>query len=372
MAAMMSFALFGFNFVKADEIATISLDGQFEDWKDVPTLLTNVETWYPNFKGQTYYWNNDTDSWQTTELPNACMYNEGRALDLGKIKFANDTNYLYFYWEKNSDYMNYFWKTFPDSTDPDKMNTIDEQGFTSTPVTKYSDVAQSEPPCLGETIYNPVTYNHDMVFSFDTNLDNKADYYLILNIIAPQGTPGSAYQYSVFSYIYKDNGNGIYDGMLSEIGVVTLGDYAQFPSATACQNGVCQEGRIKINTVFTDLGLKWGSSILVNYEAHSSTKLFSTAKALYSFNKSNKLGLKILQPKKKTQTTKKKSIVFQGKVKKESKVTIYLNKKKVYQSQLAGTFSELAPLKKGVNTIVVKAQKGKQKVTMGVVVVKKK
>lgn len=359
----------GLNFTKADEITTITLNGEFSDWKDVPTLLTNVETWYPDFldKGATYYWNNERDGWQTEPIDNTCMYNEGRALDLGTIKFANDSNYLYFYWEKNSDYMNYFWKTFPN--DPNN-NTIDEQGFTSTPVTRYSDVAQSDPPCLGETIYNPTTYDHDMVYAFDTNLDMKNDYYLVMNVIAPIGTSGSDYQYSVTSYIYKDNGNGVYDTRGTEILLSELGsEYEQWPSNVACQNGVCQEGRIKINTFFTDLGLKWGSAVLVNYEAHSPTKLYGTAKSIYSFNKNNKLGLKITFPKKLRTTTKSKATLLSGKVKKGSKITIYVNGKKK-QSFTAGAakFTKKVSLKKGNNVVIVKAKLGKKKVTKGVLI----
>ncbi|MEW6407649.1 MAG: hypothetical protein AB1465_03085 [Patescibacteria group bacterium] len=372
MVAIFTFTLSGgFYFAKADEITTIKLDGQFDDWQDVPTLLTHTESWYPNFMGQIYYWNNDTNVWQTEELPNACMYNEGRSLDLGKIKFANDANYLYFYWEKNSDYTNFFWKTFPN--DPNNY-TIDEQSFLSDPVTKLDPVSQSSPPCLGETIFLPVYFNHDKVFAFDTNLDGKFDYYLVLNINIPQGTQSASMDTTVTSLIYQDDGNGIYDDRDTETLVTNLGtDFTMEVSATPCQNGVCQEGKIKINEFFTDLGIKWGSTIWTAYESHSGSKLFSTAKALYSFNKNNKLGLKITSPKKKSVTTKKKSIVFKGRIKKESKITVYRNKKKVYQSsKFKGKFSELVPLKKGTNIIIVKAQKGRQKVTKGVVVKRKK
>lgn len=373
MVAIFTFTLSGgFYFAKADEIATIKLDGQFTDWKDVPTLLTHTQSWYPNLKGTIYYWNNDTDSWQTEALPNACMYNDGRSLDLGKIKFANDSNYLYFYWEKNSDYMDYFWRAKPGTDD----YVIDEASFSTGPVPTLPDsqTNQSSPPCAGEIIYNPADYDHDMVYAFDTNLDRKSDYYLVLNIFAPKGSPGAAFSYTVTSYMYKDNGNGIYDGRTTETLISDLGtDYEQYPSATSCQNGVCQEGRIKINTFFTDLGIKWGESVLVNYEAHSFAGLFKTKKSIYSFNKKNKLGLTITSPSKLRSEVKDKKVTIKARVKSGSKIRIYVNgKKKASFLATSKKFSRQVSLKKGLNIVIVKAKKGKQKVIKGVLIKRKK
>ncbi len=371
---VMCLTLSGFQTARASETTTITLDGQFTDWANVPTLLTNKETWYPDFlnKGATYYWNNDTDAWQTEALDNACMYNEGRALDLGTIKFANNADYLYFYWEKNSDYMNYFWKTFPNDSN---NTTIDEASFTSGPVSTLPDAQanQSSPPCANETIYNPANYDHDMVYALDTNLDLKNDYYLVMNIVAPQGTPGSDYSYAVTTYIYQDNGDGIYNGRGTETLVSNLGsDYEQYPSAGLCKNGVCQEGRVKINTFFTDLGLKWGSSVIVNYEAHSAAKLYSTKKSVYTFNKKNKFGLRVTAPKQSFVKTTKKSIILNGTLKKAAKVNIFRNKKQVYKLANGKKFSKTIALKKGRNVIKIKAQNGSKKFAKVLVIVRTK
>lgn len=372
LTAVLAFTFFGVNLVSADEIATIKLDGSFDDWKDISSLLTHTESWYPDLMGQIYYWNNDTDVWQTEALDNdnACMYNEGRSLDLGTIKFANDANYLYFYWEKNSDYTNFFWKTFPN--DPNNY-TIDEQSFAPDPVTKLDPINQSSPPCEGETIFLPIYFDHDKVFSFDTNLDGKFDYYLVLNVTIPQGTSSASMDTTVASLIYQDDGNGSYDSRTTETLITNLGtDFTMEVSATPCQNGVCQEGKIKINQFFADLGIKWGSTVWTAYESHSGSKLFSTAKVLYSFNKKNSLGLKITQPAKRKTTTKKSQITVQGTTKKDARISIYLNGKRVAKTEMTQEFSKTLNLKKGTNIIIVKAQAGKKKVTKAVQVKRKK
>jgi hypothetical protein len=115
----------------------------------------------------------------------------------------------------------------------------------------------------------------------------------------------------------------VYDGRTgaeADVLVSVLGsDYQQYPSTVACENGVCQEGRIKIDKFFTDLGIKWGTSAIIGYEAHSQSRLFKSAKTIYDFNKKkkNKLGLQISKPAKKFVKTNKKSIDFEGEVAKE-------------------------------------------------------
>lgn len=348
---------------------TITLDGEFSEWENVPTLLTHERTPYPNFLGTTYYWNNDTDQWQMEALDNACMYNEGRSLDLTRIKFANNSNYLYFYWEKTSDYTNYFWKINPD--DPDD-NSLDEQSFAAGLVTIISDVLASTPPCLGESIYLPVEFNHDKVFKFDTNLDGSYDYYLVMNIYIPYGTVNASVDDVITTDIYRDDGNGLYDGRDVEALATELGsDYEMEVSATACADGVCQEGRLGLSTFFEDIGVTWGDAIWVGYESHSDDPLFRTAKSLYAFNKNNSLDLAITTPKK-NKVTHNKKITVSGEVKEGSVIRIFVNGERQYKvTAMDGTYSKLITLKKGANAVVVKAKKGEKSVVQAVKVRRK-
>lgn len=367
LGAMVLLVLVGVT--NAKEIKTIKLDGSFSDWKNVPILLSRTQAQYPDFSGRTYYWNNDTDAWQTEALSDACMYNASRSLDLSKIKFANNKNYLYFYWEKNSDYTNYYWKTFPDDAD---SNVVDEQSLSPNGV-ETDPLNVRVPPCLGENLYLPVAFDHNKVFGFDTDLDMKFDYYLVLNIKIPDKTMNASIDTTVTSYIYKDKGNGRWDGAANEKLVTNLGsDFQMEVSATPCKNGVCQEGRIKINEFFTDLKIDWGDAVIVNYEAFSS-RLFKTKRSVYAFNKKNKLGLKITWPKKRRMTAKKKKMVLRGKVKKGSTIKIYVNgkKKAVFKTDSKKFDTGKIKLPKKKNVIVIKAKKGKKKVVKGVFVKRK-
>lgn len=362
----------GFNFAAADEIASIKIDGDMSEWRDVPTLLTRTMHENPPFKGTTYYWNNETDSWQTEAIDNACFYNETTSLDLGRIKFANDADNLYFAWTKRGDYYDIYWLSKYNGADYLNIGAImDGPITTADPVNK-----EINPPCLGEYLNLPINYNHDMVFAFDTNLDLKNDYYLVMNFYSPILAPGEYPISTVTSYIYQDNSDGVYnkdeETLLTDLG----SDFEIMASVVPVYSGdVHQEGRVKINTLFTDLGIKWGSTVLVNYEAHSPSKLFSSAKTVYSFNKSNKLGLKILSPKtKKERTVKKtqKTINIKASVKRESKISIYVNRKKVARFTVKGKFSKKIQLKKGVNVVIIKAKRDKGLVKKSMLITRKK
>ena len=355
----------GANMVKAETVnTTITMDGDMSDWDNVPALISE-DAPDPTLENSTdlsttYYWDHDSLSWLEGIDETACMYNDMRPLKVYTLKFANDGDYMYFYWMRKTDHMDYFW------VDGENLS---EQGFSTDPVT--INEFDSTPPCEGDLIYNPADYDHDIIFSFDTNLDGNFDYYLVMNITAPQGTPGVEYSYTVNSYIYQDDGSGIYDGMDVETLVADLGaDYEQHPSWAGCNNGVCQEGRLAINSFFTDLGITWGDAVWVRSEAHSDSSWISS-KSLYSFNKNNKLKLKINTPKN-NKYTYKKNITLSGTVKNGSRIKVYINgERKNNFISGNGLFEKVISLKKGANAVVVKAKKGETVITKAVKVRRK-
>ncbi|MFH1537118.1 MAG: hypothetical protein ABID45_03960 [Patescibacteria group bacterium] len=345
----------------AGSVTDITLDGDMSDWDDVSYLIQEealISFTDSYATGNTYYWNNDTDAWQTEAIEEACMYNEATPLKLTGYKLANNTNYIYFYWERNTDWMNYFWLV------PGTEDMRDEQSFDDDPVDLTNPVIISDPPCLGESLYNPANYDHDMVFSFDTNLDGEYDYYMVQNVIAPQGSAGQGYSYTVNTYIYQDNGDGTYDGQETETLVEDLGnDYEQFPDETnTCPYGVCQEGRIDKSKFFDDLDLQWGDTVQVRYEAYSD-RLWRTSANLYTFNRHNNLRFQLNTPTNKKKISKKK-VTVSGTVKKGSRITVLVNgHRKARFTTSKKSFSKKVKIKQGWNYVVVKAKKGSNKVT---------
>ncbi|MFH1537115.1 MAG: hypothetical protein ABID45_03945 [Patescibacteria group bacterium] len=355
-SAIISVFLFFFAFsASAGTLTTIEMDGDLSDWDDVPALI-DKEAPSPTLEnstaiGITHYWDHDTLSWiEGMPLEDSCLYNDMRPLKVYTMKFANDADYMYFYWMRKTDYMDYFWVD---------GETLSEQSFSSDPV-EINEFG-STPPCLGDTIYNPADFDHDMIFSFDTNLDGAYDYYLIMNVAALAGTPGQAFNYTVTSYIYQDDGNGSYDDRATETLVEELGDnYEQYPGT--CVNGVCQEGRISMSNFFNDLGLNWNDTIQVRYEAHSQD-FWMTGANLYSFNQHNKLKFKLNTPVNKKRTNKKK-VKISGLVKKGSRITILVNgNRKARFTTNTKAFSKKVKVKKGWDYIIVKAKKGSNTVT---------
>ncbi|MFH1781524.1 MAG: hypothetical protein ABH835_02845 [Patescibacteria group bacterium] len=340
----------------AGTITTIEMDGDMSDWDNVPALI-DKEAPQPTLEnstsiGTTHYWDHDSLSWaEGVPAENACMYNDMRPLKVYTVKFANDTNYMYFYWKRKTDFMDYFWED---------GETLSEAGFTGEPVEENE--FGSVPPCLGDTIYNPADFNHDMVFSFDTNLDGLYDYYLVMNVIAPEGAPGEAYDYSVNSYIYQDSGSGIYEGRDNEILVEDLGDnYEQYPSSSGCPNGVCQEGRIAMSKFFDDLELSWNDTVQVQYDA-SSEVAWHTAANLYSFNRHNHLKFKLTNPANR-KTVHNKKVRIKGTIKKGTRLTVLVNgSRKARFTTSTKSFDKKVRVKKGWNNIIVKAKKGSNKV----------
>lgn len=340
---------------QAGTVTTIEMDGDLSDWEDVPALI-DKEAPSPTLEnsttiGTTYYWDHGTLSWvEGMPLENSCLYNDMQPLKVYTMKFANDADYMYFYWMRKTDYMNYFWVD---------GKTLSEASFSSDPVEENE--FGSIPPCVGDTIYNPADFDHDMVFSYDTNLDGNYDYYLVMNVVAPAGTAGQAYDYDVNSYIYQDSGDGDYDGRETEILVEDLGsDYEQYPGT--CVNGVCQEGRISMSKFFDDLKLSWNDTVQVRYEAHSADS-WMTGANLYSFNRHNNLNFRLNTPTNKKRVNKNK-VSVSGSVEKGSIITVLVNgDRKARFTTVAKSFNKKVAINEGWNYIVVKAKKSGDKVT---------
>ncbi|MDD3487420.1 MAG: peptidoglycan-binding domain-containing protein [Candidatus Moranbacteria bacterium] len=258
---VLSFAL-SFSFGQAK---TITMDGEFDDWSNVPILVDDSITGYP-YSGTIYHFDNSSNSWVVGSDTGACMYTANRALDVGQLKITNDENYLYILWQRGSDFLNYYWR---------RGDATEEYQFSSS-----AAPSDNSNPCAGEIVTAPVDFNHDLVLSIDKDKDGSYDYYLVINVSFSTGAYGS---YDTAGYIYEDNGNGTYDRS-EETLLTTFGtqEYDVSPSASAVMASVLQEVRMDIGEIFDKLDLDWGESVYVRYEAHSSAT-DQTDSAQYTF-----------------------------------------------------------------------------------------
>ena len=246
---------------------TITMDGSFDDWNDIPLLIRDDIADYP-YTGTRYYYNLSANAWQTSAISGTRMYTADRALDVGELKLTNDADYLYILWKRGSDFMNYYWG---------QKDVINEIGFSNS-----AAIAYQSNPCEGKVITAPADFNHDMVLSVDKDKNGSYDYYLVINISFAQGSVGD---YDTAGYIYKDNGNGTY-ARSEETLLETFGsnEFELSCSKASVNKAVLQEVKMDIGEIFSSLDLNWGDSVNVRYEAHSDNSDITSA-AEYIFEK---------------------------------------------------------------------------------------
>jgi len=344
---------------------TINVDGIFTDWDDVTTLVdetdfTGQSSEY-SANGTTYYYNTTTDQWQTTDPGgNACKVNYDYMVAVDFIKMTNDNNYLYLLWERGTDFMDFRW-----DSDGGGGNYY-VYSSTAVPATAPDGEFSGTPPCAGHVLTAPVAFDHDMVISVDKDKNGTYDYYLVINVQYPQGWSGGSY--TTAGYVYEDNGNGTYDGRGTETLKTTFADAGfDIGISAASYTGVRQEWRMSINDIFADLGIDWGDSVNVRYEAHSTGSDVSEAKS-YTFARGREAKLKVSVKKR----VKKSTVRVSGKAYKNSTVKVYVNGENLGDIRVTkkGKFAKRVQLQKGTNTIQVfasHATKGTKNVTKTVI-----
>lgn len=325
---------------------TIDVDGSFSDWDDVATLVDeggfSGSSSEFSADGTTYYFNTATDSWQTTEISGACKVNYDYMLSVDFLKMTNDNNYLYLLWERGTDFMDFRWED-------GNYYVYSSSVPTSAPNGEFAGT----PPCAGHAITAPIAFDHDMVISVDKDKDGDYDYYLVVNIQYPAGWDFSS-SYDTTGYILEDNGNGAYDGISSENMKTTFGGAGfEIGISAASHVGVRQEWKMSVDQIFTDLGLDWGDSVNVRYEAHSLNPSDTTPVEAFTFAKDKALKLKVNNKKR----TRKSSIRINGKTARGATVEISVNGEDqgTVSVSRGGTFHKRVNLAMGANSIRVDA-----------------
>lgn len=330
---------------------TITVDGDFSDWDNVATLVdeggfsgSSAEF---SASGTTYYYNTATDAWQTSEIPGVCKVNYDYMLAVDFLKMTNDNNYLYLLWERGTDFTDFRW----DSGDGGGNYYIFS---TAVPSSAPNNEFTGTPPCAGHTITAPIAFDHDMVISVDKDNDGDYENYLVINITFPEGSYADGDMYEATGLILEDNGNGAYDGISSETRKTTFGGAGfEIGISAASHVGVRQEWKMSVDQIFTDLGLEWGDSVNVRYEAHSLSPSDTTPVEAFTFTKDKVLKLKVSAKKK----VRKSSVRINGKTARGATVKIYVdgNDQGTVSVNKGGTFHKRVSLAKGSNTIRIDA-----------------
>lgn len=348
---------------------TVTMDGTYSDWDDVSALVdepefsSNINEYTAH--GTTYYFNTDTDAWQTTSLGLAsCKANYERMIEINLLKLSNDENYLYGLWERGSDFPVYRY----DSSNSN-LDSAEYEYFSNDPAPADNPVlpGNTDPPvpnpCAGYILKTPAAFDHDMVISIDKDKNGTWDYYLVINVTFPKDHVYTNYQENEFQatsgYIYQDNGNGEYDGRASETLLTNLGSSSEGEQSFFIagnleeHQGMRQEWRMSINSIFSDLGISWGSEVNVRYEAHSENPTDVTEAVSYKFT----LGTVKLTAKAKKKV-KRSKVLVSGKTTKKASVSIAVNGGNSVSARVArnGKYRVFATLPViGANTIVVTA-----------------
>lgn len=337
---------------------TIAVDGNFSDWDDVATLVDEEDFTGSaaefSASGTTYYFNTTTNSWQTSDPGNACKVNYEYMLAVDFIKMTNDNNYLYLLWERGTDFMDYRWET----------GNYYTFSASVAPATAPNGEFSAAPPCAGHVITAPVAFDHDMVISVDKDKNGTYDYFLVINVQYPEGWSADGSGYNTTGYIFEDNGNGSYDGRSSETLKTTFGDGGFEVGISSASNiGVRQEWKMSINDLFSDMGITWGDSVNVRYEAHSTASDVSEAKA-YAFEHNKVVKLKVKAKKR----TRNSTVRVNGRTKKNAAVKVFVNGEDQGAIRVTGggRFAKRVNINMGSNTIRVEAAhatKGSKSVT---------
>lgn len=351
-------------FPMASQAKTITVDGVFTDWDDVATLVDEAD-----FTGQssefsaaspTYYFSTATDSWSTTDPgTNVCKVNYNYMIAVDFIKLTNDNNYLYMLWERGTDFTDFHW----DSDGGGGNYYI--YSATAVPTTAPHNEFSGTPPCAGHVITAPVAFDHDMVISIDKDKNGAYDYYLVINVQYPQGWSADEQGYDTTGYVLQDNGNGAYDGIASETLKTTFGDDGfEVGISASSYVGVRQEWKMSINDIFADLGINWGDSVDVRYEAHSLNPSDTSEVKPYTFSQDKTIKLKVNNKKK----ARKASARLNGKTAKGATVKVYVNGVDAGTISVSkgGTFHKRVNLQKGANTVRIfssHATKGTKNIT---------
>lgn len=326
---------------------TIDVDGDFSDWDNVATLVdeggfsgSSAEF---SASGTTYYYNTATDAWQIGEISGACKVNYDYMLAVDYLKMTNDNNYLYFLWERGTDFMDFRWEdgNYYVYSSPVPSSAPNNE-FTGTP------------PCAGHAVTAPIAFDHDMVISVDKDKNGTYDYYLVINIQYPQGWSFNNQQYDTIGYILEDNGNGAYDGISSETMKTTFnGAGFEVGISAASHVGVRQEWKMSVDKIFEDLDINWGDSVNVRYEAHSLSPSDTTSVEAFTFTKDKVLKLKVSNKKR----TRKSSVRINGKTARGATVKIFVNgnDQGTVSVNKGGTFHKRVSLTKGSNAIRIDA-----------------
>ena len=242
------------------EPGTIIIDSDLSEWESIPTLITDDFSVVPQ---TVYYWDTAAGDWTTTDPGyDTEMANFEECLDLQLLKLAHDPDNLYLMWERRDDFTNYY-----------TGNGLEREYY----------VYSNERPV-------PVTIDHDLVLSFDTDRSGKYDHYLVFTIWWTEGAcgdgPGCEGVYTVTAKIFAESGtDGVYSGKDTETLLKDFSDVDfEVGPTEGCDGCVRQEIRTDLGDIFTYMNIEWNETVIVRYDAYSDL-IDSSPPAGYTFDR---------------------------------------------------------------------------------------
>lgn len=231
--------------------ATITVDNDFSDWANVPSLATGTE----NITG-TNYWLVD-GAWTTTEpAVDTLVINQEKMMDILDFRLTNDDTNMCVMMQAVYPFM---------MAKNETTNAFYPFGY---PLT--FDPATGQP--LTFVPGAPADFNHDMVLSFDTNNDDKFDYYGATNFSWSVGSSGKNAM-TVVRTIYQDDGDGIYTPATDTVISSVTNPEGSVSAAVILDAGqTLTENRMETCQPMGDAGLFFlnvGDTVKVRLETHS-------------------------------------------------------------------------------------------------------
>ncbi len=238
---------------------TITIDGNFSDWNNVPNFITDSN---PITNKTTYYWNTATGAWQTTDPGYAADHvSYEDSLDLRTMKMAHDDTHVYF------------------------LQEFVQPMFSYTNAAGYFQPFDASRPA-------PAAFDHKQIFSFDIGRDGDYDYYVVPSTIWVSGATNFS-QLSMHISLYRDANNGAgWDS--SDALVISLSNTVAPNDGSGAMDNTGQNAKMEMkeprSILFNYIPISDNQPFNVRYEAHS-TAVKATSAAEYTLSNASAVNL---------------------------------------------------------------------------------
>jgi hypothetical protein len=232
------------------QASSIVIDGEYEDWAECPSLVNDNAGDATNLQ----YWDEAAQTWTLTDPGYITWtFDDGAMMDVTNFKMLNDDQYMYLNMTNSWPMMS---MKAPDGEfySLGAINFLGETG-------EYDFVPTESPD-----------FDHWMIWSYDTNLDDVYDYFFGANLTsAAMNAESEEGSHGPGLAVYQDSdGNGEFDADVDE----KLVDVDSSDGNTSMDEGTNAsalqfEIRQKITGFYEATGITYGDTVKVRMETHS-------------------------------------------------------------------------------------------------------